>query len=165
MRRNAVNGWLLVLLLLETSLWWASPSVRAAAATDVGAPVPSNDPGTVEAVKKVERDMGSAMVSADIAELDRIFADDWATVGTAGNVITKEQVLHEFRSGKERLVSFKNGPIDVQVFGNVAVAHAGVVEQKVRDGQDDSGESVWMDLLEKRSGKWVVVRSAAAGVK
>jgi len=55
--------------------------------------------------------------------------------------------------------------MDVQVFGNVAVAYGSVAEKSMRDGKDTSGESVWMDLLEKRDGKWVVVRSAGARVK
>jgi hypothetical protein len=55
--------------------------------------------------------------------------------------------------------------MDVQVFGNVAVAPGSVTEKRTRDGKDVSGESVWMDLLEKRAGKWVVVRSGSASVK
>jgi hypothetical protein len=105
------------------------------------------------------------MVAVDIDKLNQIFADDWATIGSSGRIITKEKVLEDFKSGKDKLVSYENGPIDVQVFGNVAVAHGAVSEKRIRDGKDDSGESVWMDLLENRAGKWVVVRSAATSVK
>jgi hypothetical protein len=55
--------------------------------------------------------------------------------------------------------------MDVQVFGNVAAAHGSVTEARSRDGKDTSGEFVWMDLLEKRGGKWAIVRSAGARVK
>jgi hypothetical protein len=48
------------------------------------------------------------------------------------------------------------------VYGNVAVASARVKEKRNWDGKDTSGEFVWMDLLENRGGKWVVVRSAGA---
>jgi hypothetical protein len=48
----------------------------------------------------------------------------------------------------------------VQVFGNAAVVHGSVTEKRIRDGKDTSREFVWMNLLEKRAGKWVVVRSA-----
>jgi hypothetical protein len=129
------------------------------------APVPSKDPAVIEAVTKVERDMGDAMVAVDIDKLDQIFADDWATIGTAGRIITKEKILEDFRSGKDKLVSYELGPVDVQVFGNVAVAQGGVAENRLRDGKDNGGESVWVDILEKREGRWVVVRSASADVK
>jgi hypothetical protein len=55
--------------------------------------------------------------------------------------------------------------MDVQVLGNVAVGHGSVTEKRIWDGKDISGEGVWMDLLEKHAGKWVIVRSEGAFVK
>ena len=130
-----------------------------------GPPQPSNDPIAVNAVKQIEQDMGDAMVQVDIDKLNRIYADDFATVGMSGKFVTKKDLLRDFGSFHDKLESFENGPIDVQVFGNVAVAHGSVTEKRMRDGKDVSGEFVWMDLLEKRDGKWVVVRSAGARVK
>jgi ketosteroid isomerase-like protein len=167
MNKRVLGRWFAVLFLIPALIWWASVSIREAAATGVGgdAPAPSKDAAVIEAVRNIERDMGDAMIAVDIDKLNQIFADDWATIGRSGRIITKENVLQDFKSGKDKLVSYENGPIDVQVFGDVAVAHGGVTEKRLRDGKDDSGESVWMDLLEKRAGKWVVVRSASADVK
>jgi ketosteroid isomerase-like protein len=128
-------------------------------------PQPSNDPTVVNDLKQLERDMGDAMVRVDIDRLNQIYADDFATIGSSGKVITKKDLLRDFESFHDKLESFENGPMDVQVFGNVAVVHAIVTEKRIRDGKDTSGECVWMDLLEKRAGKWVVVRSAGARVK
>jgi len=55
--------------------------------------------------------------------------------------------------------------MDVQVKGNVAVVHGGVAETRTNAGKDASGEYVWMDLMEKRNGTWVVIRSAGAKVR
>jgi len=126
---------------------------------------PSKDPAAVNAVKQLEQDMGDAMVRVDIDKLNQIYADDFATVGSSGRIITKKDLLRDFESLHDKLESFENGPIDVQVFGDVAVAYASVIEKRIRDGKDTSGEFVWMDLLEKRLGKWVVVRSAGARLK
>jgi ketosteroid isomerase-like protein len=168
MKKSIFSQWFAVLLLFSALVWWASVSITRAAAMGKGssAPVPSNDPAAIEAVKQVGRDMGDAMVAVDIDKLNQIFADDWATVGiTSGKIVTKEKVLNEFKTGKDKLVSYELGPMDVQVFGDVAVVHGGVTEKRIRDGKDDSGEVVYMDLLKKRAGKWVVVRSAGATVK
>jgi ketosteroid isomerase-like protein len=167
MKKSVLGQWVVVSLLFLALVWRAGVSIREAVAMGKGgdAPAPSKDPAVIEAVRKVERDMGDAMVAVDIDKLNQIFADDWATIGSSGRIITKEKVLQDFKSGKDKLVSYENGPIDVQVFGDVAVAHAGVTEKRIRDGKDDSGESVWMDLLEKRAGKWVVVRSASTSVR
>jgi ketosteroid isomerase-like protein len=60
------------------------------------------------------------------------------------------------------MVSFEFGPMNVQVLGDVAMAQASVREKTIRDGKDVSGEFVFMDLLKKRAGQWVVVRTLGA---
>lgn len=139
---------ILVMLLFSTTLCQAS------------GPAQRNDPGDVAAIKQIGTDMGDAMVALDLEKLNRIYADDWAIVSSSGKVVTKENLLSNFKSGADKLISYELGPIDVQVLGEIAVAHGTVKEKRVRNGKDVSGEGVYMDFLEKRSGKWVVVRSA-----
>jgi len=124
----------------------------------------ATDASDVDAVKQVEQTMGSAMVAGNVDKLNQIYADNFATIGSDGKVITKQTLLTDFESFHDKLEWFENGPMDVQVFGNVAVAQGSVKEKRSRNGKDTSGEFAWMDLLEKRAGKWVVVRSAAARV-
>ena len=128
-------------------------------------PQPSKDPTVVNAIKQLEEDMGNAMVRVDVDKLSHIYADDFATVSSSGKVVTKADLLRDFESFHDKLVSFENGPVDVQVFGDVAVAYGSVSEKRTRDGKDTSGNFVWMDLLEKRGDNWVVVRSAGRRVK
>ena len=130
-----------------------------------GSPQPANDPADVNALKQVERDMGDAMVRVDLDKLNQIYADDFATLTSTGKLITKKDLMSDFESFHDKLLSFENGPMDVQVFGNVAVVHGSTSEKRVQEGKDTSGEFVWMDLLKKRDGKWQVVRSAGARVK
>jgi ketosteroid isomerase-like protein len=140
--------------------------VACAALASAGSAQPQwNDPAEVEALKQIERDMGQAMVAVDIEKLNRIFADDWTSIGASGTVITKEKVLRDFKSGVDRLEAFELGPMNVQVKGTVAVVHGSVIEKRTRAGKDVGGEYVWMDLMEKRNGTWVVSRSAGAKVR
>ena len=91
-------------------------------------------------------------------------ADDFKTIGS-GKIITKETMLTDFKSFHDKLEWFEEGPMDVQVYGEVAVANGTVKERRTRDGKDTSGEFVWVDLLKKRAGKWVVVASESARLK
>jgi ketosteroid isomerase-like protein len=124
----------------------------------------AKDASDIEAVKKVSQDMGDAMVAGDINRLNQIFADDWETVGSDGKVFTKQGLLSDFKSGGHKLAWFENGPIDVQVFGNVALAQGGTKEKRSDHGKDTSGQFLWQDVLQRRAGKWVVWRSAGARV-
>jgi ketosteroid isomerase-like protein len=165
MKESVFSRWFAVLLLFSALVCWASLNIREAAAMGKGRNASSSDPIDIEAVKQVERVMGDAMVAGDIDRLNQIYADDWAAIGSNGKIDTKETLLSDFKSFHDKLVWFELGPMDVQVFGNVAVAHGSVTEKRTRDGKDTSGEFVWMDLLKKRAGKWVVVRSDGARVE
>ena len=132
---------------------------------DRGTNAAAGDPAAADTIKQLEQEMGDAMVAGDIDKLNQIYADDFATIGSSGRTATKKDLLRDFESFHDKLESFEIGPMDVQVFGNVAVVHGSVTEKRTRDGKDTSGQFVWMDLLEMREGKWVVVRSADARVK
>jgi len=127
--------------------------------------MPSRDESVVNAVRKVEAEIGHAMIRHDVYMLSRLYADDFKTITSSGAIITKRDILDDFSSFRDEVASFENGPVDVQVFGNVAVAHAAVREKRSLDGKEVGGEFVWMNLLKKREGRWVVVRSAGARVK
>jgi len=116
----------------------------------------------VAAIRLLGKDMGNAMVAGDVDKLDQIFADDWASVGPSGKVLTKEDFLRNHVSGSHKLESFELGPIDVQVLGNSAVAQGGVIETR---GKETNVRMIYADLLEKRAGKWVVVRSMGVKVR
>jgi ketosteroid isomerase-like protein len=119
----------------------------------------------VGAIKQLEQQIGDAMVARDIEKLNQFYGGDWVAIGYSGKVIDKQTFLSDFKSSRDTLELFKIGPMDVQVFGNVAVAHASVTEKRILDGKDTSGEFIFMDLLENRAGKWVVVRTAGARIK
>jgi ketosteroid isomerase-like protein len=135
------------------------------AASAGSAQTQANDAAVVAALKQVGQDMGDAMVAVDLEKLNRIFADDWTSIGASGAVVTKEKVLRDFKSGVDRLEAFELGPMDVQVNGDFAVVHGSVKEKRTRAGKDVSGEYIYMDLMAKRNGTWVVIRSAGAKVR
>jgi ketosteroid isomerase-like protein len=89
----------------------------------------SKDPALIDAIKQVEQDMGDAMGAGDINKLSQLYADDFATIQSSGKIITKKDLPSDFESFHDRLEWFENGPMDVQVFGNVAMAQASSKER------------------------------------
>jgi hypothetical protein len=147
------------------SVWIASVLVCAGSAVPAAsreAPSAEAVAADVAAIRQLGKNMGDAMVAGDTEKLDQIFADDWNSVGSSGKVITKQEFLRNHISGDDRLESFELGPIDVQVLGHSAVAEGSVIETR---GKDANVQMIYADLLEKRDGKWVVVRSMGGRVK
>jgi ketosteroid isomerase-like protein len=125
---------------------------------------PYSDPAAVESIVQFTKRTGDAMVAFDVDALNQIYADEWVTVSSSGKVVTKADLLSDFRSRKHQLVSFELGPMKVQVLGDVAMVQASVKEKRIQDGKDVSGEFVFMDLLERRAGAWTIVRTLGARV-
>lgn len=118
--------------------------------------------GVAETLNQLEQDWADATKAADTDKLSQIVADDWRGVGYAGKVSSKDSFLSYVQSGKSRLESFEFGPMDVKVFGNVAVVQGSITEKRNADGQESIFKAAWMDVFEKRGDKWVVVRSQSA---
>jgi ketosteroid isomerase-like protein len=127
----------------------------------------SKDANDIAVIQQIEKVRGVALVAVDIDKLSQMFADDWVTTVPAGKTatVTKESILSDLKSGNDKLEAFELGPMDVQVFGDIAIAHGSSTEKRTRNGHDASGQFVWMDILEKRAGKWVVVKGAGGRVK
>jgi uncharacterized protein (TIGR02246 family) len=128
-------------------------------------PASPGDASAAAAIRQLGQDMGDAMVALDVDKVDQIFGDDWVSVGMSGKVHTKASLLSDIRNGNKKLTWFELRPIDVQVFGDTAVAQGNVAEKRVIDGKEIYMELVYADILKKRDGRWVVVHSMGAKVK
>lgn len=138
---------------LVVPAWADSPQASASEAADVAA------------IKQLGQDMGVAMVALDVATIDKMFGDDWVSAGSTGKVHTKASLLDDIKTGKKKLTWFELRPIDVQVFGDVAIAQGNVAEKRMIDGKEVYMELVYADIMKRRDGRWVVVNSMGAKVK
>ncbi len=120
---------------------------------------------TADELRQLERNWTAAMEAANSNQLNQILADDWTGLYTDGSKLTKQQYLSELKAGEMKLQSFDFGPMDVKVIGSVAVVQGSDTEKSSMKGKDTSGKWVWMDVFEKRDGKWEAVRSEVAKVQ
>jgi ketosteroid isomerase-like protein len=91
-------------------------------------------PGTVQAqndvpsqtniqqeVLKTEAARDEAMQKADMAVLNRIYADNVVIVNTRGLSLTKAQRLADFQSGDLKFLSFDQGDYSFQIYGDTVI--------------------------------------------
>jgi ketosteroid isomerase-like protein len=134
-------------------------------AQDKMAPAKTKTPSTADAIKQIEHEWTDAAKAADADKLGQILADDWIGLGTDGKTTNKNDFIAGYTSGKSKMESFDFGAMSVKVMGNVAVVQGSDTEKSMADGKDTSGKWAWMDVFEKRDGKWVAVRSQNAKVQ
>ena len=103
-----------------------------------------------------------ALMSADLAVLAQIFADDYVQYNEAGKAFTKQDVLESFRSGAIRYPSIVSTGRQIRVFGDAAIVHGAESDEVESDGKRFSVRYVYLDVLRKQNGEWKLVASQLA---
>lgn len=103
-----------------------------------------------------------ALMSADLAMLARIFADDYEQYNEAGTALTKQDVLNSFRTGAIRYPSIVSTGRKIRVFGDTAVVHGSESDEIEANGKRSSVRYVYLDVLRKCDGEWKLVASQLA---
>ncbi len=103
-----------------------------------------------------------ALMSADVALLAQIFADDYVQYNESGKAFTKQDVLESFRSGAIRYPSIVSTGRKIRVFGDTAVVHGAESDEVESEGKRLSVRYVYLDVLRKQNGEWKIVASQLA---
>jgi uncharacterized protein (TIGR02246 family) len=103
-----------------------------------------------------------ALMSADVAVLSEIFADDYVQYNAAGQPFTKQEILDQFSSGEIRYPSIVSTRRKVRLFGDVAVVHGSENDEVISGGSQFSVRYLYLDVLQKRNGEWRLVASQLA---
>ena len=103
-----------------------------------------------------------ALMSADVAVLAQIFADDYMQYNESGKAFTKQDVLESFRSGAIRYPSIVSTGRKIRVFGDTAVVHGAESDEVESEGKRLSVRYVYLDVLRKQNGEWKIVASQLA---
>jgi ketosteroid isomerase-like protein len=123
--------------------------------------MPANDDDEQQIVRLFE-DGDRALISADVDELRRIYADDYLQYDESGGVVTKEDLIRRLTSGAIRFFSMTSTGRRVRLFGDFAIAHGSEEDEIEQDGRRFSVRYLYMDVVVKREGRWQIVGSQLA---
>ena len=90
-----------------------------------------------EQVRKLERDLVSALVRGDLKVLDRILAGDLIYIHSSGLVDTKASFIDSIKSGALKYEAIDHDDISVRMFNNLALI-TGRSAVKVRSGGESA---------------------------
>jgi ketosteroid isomerase-like protein len=120
-------------------------------------------PNDEQQILKLFEDGDRALIAADIAELSRIFADDYIQYDESGESHTKQDVLNNLKSGVIRYLSMESTGRRLRVLNSdVAIVHGSEEDDVEQGGQRFPVSYVYMDVVLKRDGRWQIVASQLA---
>jgi len=108
----------------------------------------------------VFEDGDRALISAEVSELTRIFADDYVQHDESGKASTKQDVIDNLGSGKTRLVSMTSTGRPIRrLREDVAIVHRSGPDVPEQSGERFFVRRVFLDVVVKREGQWRIVAS------
>jgi hypothetical protein len=103
-----------------------------------------------------------ALVSADVQEMERIYAEDYVQSDETGRLSTRADLIRNFAAGKIRFLSMNSTGRRVRLFDDFAVVHGAETDEVERVGERVVVSYVYMDVVVRRDGRWQIVASQLA---
>jgi ketosteroid isomerase-like protein len=114
-------------------------------------------------ILRLFEDGDRALMSADVDELVRIYAEDYVQYDEAGVSSTRQELIEKLRSGKVRFLSMRSTGRRVRLLReDVAIVQGSEDDDIEQEGQRFPVEYIYMDVIMKRSGRWQIVASQLA---
>ena len=137
--------------------------VAILAATVIPAGAVSVSPAQQQLID-TEAAWSKAMVQKDTTAIAGIIGDDWMGQNDGGKIEDKTGFLNDVKSGAIAVASMSNHDVHVRLMRNIAIVQGMDDEKSSYKGKDGSGTYSWMDVFEKRGGKWVAIASQVTKV-
>ncbi|HYM77180.1 MAG TPA: nuclear transport factor 2 family protein [Candidatus Dormibacteraeota bacterium] len=104
-----------------------------------------------------------ALISADVVELQRIYADDYAQYDESGKVSDRQDLIRNLTSGGLRFVSMKSTGRRIRLLrDDVAIVQGSEEDEVERNARREMVSYVYTDVVVKREGRWQIVASQLA---
>ena len=140
----------------------ATPATNAPAAV-----MPTKKSSHEATIRDIEDKWEASVMRHDPSVAKAYLADDYRGISSKGKVMSKSNVLAEFKKDTDTYTSAKNGKVDVRVFGGQFAVATGTSTEagKAKDGKAFKRSFRWTDAWVLRNGKWQCVASQAILVK
>ena len=104
-----------------------------------------------------------ALISADMEELQRIYAEDYVQYDESGGLLTRQDLIRKLTSGAIRFLSMTSASRNIRLLrDDVAVVHGSEEDEVERGGKRSTVKYIYTDLVMKRDRGWQIVASQLA---
>lgn len=105
-----------------------------------------------------------SLKNMDAAAYEKLVADDFISIGTAGRSFTKSQIIESLKSGKLTYEQHDYSNRKIRLFGDTAIVNC-TLDQKARFGDRELvGQYLLALVWVKRNGQWQLVSWQATPV-
>src|SRR5258706_8745843 len=118
---------------------------------------PAPRKSAVEQIRSLEEARNRAILSGDVATLDRLTSDDYTFITLRGEMRTKAEILRDYRSGSIHYDSRTISDLNIRTYGNSAVVTGRAIQKGMENGKDYSGDYWFTRVYVNQHGRWRTV--------
>jgi len=111
----------------------------------------------IETLKKLNADWIASYVTRDTAKMSSIFGNDLVLINPSGKKFYKKDILKGVMNPKQQFLSTHVDSVDVRLFGNIGIINAKTSATVKAEGKTSTSKVCYMDVYEKRKGRWYAV--------
>ena len=112
---------------------------------------------TEQTLMKMEQEIATGIEKGDLSAFDKYSVANAVFSDPGGMLVSKAELLAQFKSGDLKVESTKIADMKVHMFGNTAVVTYRTTDRATYKGKDISGDYRWTDVFVKMAGKWKIV--------
>ncbi len=117
-----------------------------------------------QTVGQLHNESVQALVRADTAALERIWADDYSFTNPGGNVMDKAGYIGALKSGGLKFETLDIADMKVRVYGDAAIVTGRATVKGKSDTQDINDQVRYTSMYVKRQGRWQAVAMQATRI-
>jgi uncharacterized protein (TIGR02246 family) len=104
-----------------------------------------------------------ALTNTDVAEMCRVYAEDYLQSDESGKISTRQEVINRLTSEKIRFIAMKATSRRIRLLReDVAIVHGSEEDDIEQEGRRSRVRYIYTDVVIKRDGKWQIVASQLA---
>ncbi|HTZ57433.1 MAG TPA: nuclear transport factor 2 family protein [Acidobacteriaceae bacterium] len=115
-------------------------------------------------IEGLELDWRNAQLTNNVAEVDRLLADDYLGISANGTLETKADELARRRSGTLHITQLDLSDIKVRIYGDTAVVTSKADLIGKNGDRDISGRFRYTRVYSNRDGQWRIVSFEASRI-
>src|ERR1700720_811676 len=116
-----------------------------------------------EQILELFKDGDRALIAVDIAELSRIFADDYLQYDESARAFSEQDLVNKLSSSGSRYIAMRSTGRRIRSLGeDVAIVHGSEEDEVEQGGRRFLIRYVYTDIVMRRDGKWQSVASQLA---
>jgi uncharacterized protein (TIGR02246 family) len=128
-------------------------------------PIASAESTSDQVFRDLENRISHAVMTRDAAEMNKLFASDYTSVGVSGRIRSRAEVIEAYSNGRLALSASQTDKMSVRQYGDIAVVVGFVTVSGTDGGTNISGRYAFTRVYKQDSGEWRAVTFQATLVK